>query len=52
MAEDTTVVTQTDLTPEAFLADRERFWHTFTQFTTVVVVLVVILLILMRIFLL
>jgi hypothetical protein len=52
MAEQTTVVTQPDVTPEAFLADRERFWHTFTGLIALAVVLTVITLVLMAIFLL
>lgn len=39
-------------TPEAFLADRQRFWSSFTHFTLVSVIFVVLLLVLMAIFLL
>ena len=39
-------------TPEEFLADRERFWNGFTQFTLWSTVSLVILLILMAVFLL
>jgi hypothetical protein len=39
-------------TPEAFLADRQRFWSGFTHFTLGCVIFVVVLLILMAIFLL
>lgn len=58
MAEQTTVVTQTTTvatgaeTPDAFLADRERFWTSFTRFTTGTVVVVVVVLVLMALFLL
>lgn len=38
-------------TPEAFLADRQRFWSGFTHFTLGVVIAIVILLVLMAIFL-
>jgi hypothetical protein len=38
-------------TPEAFLADRQRFWSGFTHFTLGSVICIVILLILMAIFL-
>ena len=41
MDEQTTVVTQA-VTPEAFLADRQRFWMSFTRFMTYVAVLVVL----------
>ncbi len=51
MADQTTVATTTE-TPDAFLADRERFWGSFTRFTMIAVTAVVILLILMAIFLL
>jgi hypothetical protein len=46
----TTVVTQT-VTPDAFLADRQRFWMSFTRFTTYIAILVVLVLVLMRLFL-
>ena len=39
-------------TPEAFLADRERFWSGFTHFTLGCVIFVVLVLVLMAIFLL
>jgi hypothetical protein len=51
MAEETTVVTETEK-PEAFYADRERFWHTFTQFIVIAIVVTIIALVGMRIFLL
>ncbi|HTI82850.1 MAG TPA: hypothetical protein VL614_20550 [Acetobacteraceae bacterium] len=44
-------VTQEE-TPEAFLADRERFWSGFTHFTLGSTIFIVVLLILMAIFLL
>jgi len=40
------------LTPDAFLADRMRFWGEFTHFVLVCVVGVVVLLILLAFFLL
>jgi hypothetical protein len=46
--EPTTVVTGAE-TPEAFLADRQRFWVGFTRFTVAVVALVVFVLIVMAI---
>ena len=39
-------------TPEAFLADRQRFWNGFTHFTLGVVICLIILLVGMAIFLL
>jgi hypothetical protein len=39
-------------TPEAFLADRQNFWHGFTMFTLVSVIVVVLILVGMAIFLL
>ncbi len=39
-------------TPEAFLADRQRFWSGFTHFTLGSVISVIVLLVLMAIFLL
>lgn len=39
------------LTEDAFIADRQRFWGSFTHATTFAVVAMVILLILMTIFL-
>ncbi len=50
MAEQTTIVTGAE-TPEAFLADRQRFWDGFTQFTKFSVIAIAILLILMYLFL-
>ena len=47
-------MTQTNpapLTEDAFVADRQRFWGSFTHATTFAVVAMVILLILMAIFL-
>lgn len=38
-------------TPEAFLADRQRFWDGFTHFTLGSTIAIIILLILMAIFL-
>jgi hypothetical protein len=38
-------------TPEAFLADRQRFWSSFTHFTLGSVIFIVIVLVLMAIFL-
>ncbi len=46
-----TRTTQAPLTEDAFLADRQRFWASFTSFTTGSVIAVVVLLILMAIFL-
>jgi hypothetical protein len=51
MAEQTTITTREE-TPEAFLADRQRFWTMFTQFTFFAVAAVIILLILLWWFLL
>jgi hypothetical protein len=39
-------------TPEAFLADRQRFWNSFTSFTFWSVIAIVILLVGMAVFLL
>jgi hypothetical protein len=39
-------------TPEAFLADRQRFWNSFTHFTLGSVVVAVLVLVGMAIFLL
>ena len=39
------------LTEDAFLADRQRFWGSFTTFTLVSVIFLVVLLVLMAIFL-
>jgi hypothetical protein len=38
-------------TPEAFLADRQKFWASFTSFTTGSVIFLVLLLALMGLFL-
>jgi hypothetical protein len=46
----TTIATPT-VTPDAFLADRQRFWMSFTRFATYVALLVVLILVLMRLFL-
>ena len=39
-------------TPEAFLADRQRFWNGFTHFTLWTVICIVVLLVGMAVFLL
>ncbi len=39
-------------TPEAFLADRQSFWNSFTKFTLGCVIFIVLLLVGMAIFLL
>ena len=52
MAEQTTTITTPVVTPEAFLAERQKFWSSFTSFTTRVVVFLAVLLILMKLFLL
>ncbi|HLY90326.1 MAG TPA: hypothetical protein VKQ27_15195 [Acetobacteraceae bacterium] len=39
-------------TPDAFLADRQRFWSGFTHFTLGCTIFIVVLLVLMAIFLL
>jgi hypothetical protein len=39
-------------TPEAFLADRQRFWASFTHFTLGSVIFIIVLLVLMAVFLL
>jgi hypothetical protein len=39
-------------TPEAFLADRQRFWSGFTNFTLGSVIFIIVVLVLMAIFLL
>ncbi len=39
-------------TPEAFLADRQRFWSGFTHFTLASLIFVVAVLVLMALFLL
>lgn len=50
MDEQSTVVTEA-VTPDAFLADRQRFWLSFTRFATYVAILVALILIGMRLFL-
>jgi len=50
MAEQSTIFTGPD-TPEAFLADRQRAFQGFVQFTTICSIFLVILLSLMGIFL-
>lgn len=52
MADQTTTITSQTETPEAFFADRERFWHTFMGLVASAVVLTAIGLILLGIFLL
>ena len=56
MAEHSTLATQpaghAPETPEAFLADRQRFWSGFTHFTLASLIFVVALLVLMALFLL
>jgi hypothetical protein len=39
-------------TPDAFVADHQRFWNGFTHFTLGTVIFIVVLLILMAVFLL
>jgi hypothetical protein len=39
-------------TPDAFVADRQRFWNSFTSFTLGSVIFIVLLLIAMAVFLL
>jgi hypothetical protein len=39
-------------TPEAFLADRQRFWDSWTHFTLGSVIAIIVLLVLMALFLL
>jgi hypothetical protein len=39
-------------TPDAFLADRQRFWHGFTNFTLGGVIFMIVLLVAMAVFLL
>lgn len=52
MANTTTTVTQTGpAASEAFVADRQAFWGSFTRFVTMGAVAVVVLLILMAFFL-
>jgi hypothetical protein len=50
MADQTTVITGAE-TPEAFVADRQAFWVSWTHFVTGTTIGVVILLILMAVFL-
>ncbi len=52
MAEHQTTVFRGPETPEAFLADRQRFWHAWTSFTLGSVIFLVLLLIGMAVFLL
>jgi hypothetical protein len=52
MAEHQTTVFRGPETPEAFLADRQRFWDAWTHFTTAAVVFLVVLLVAMAVFLL
>jgi hypothetical protein len=52
MSQPTTTPTAPVETPEAFLADRQRFWNGFTHFTEGSVIFIVILLVLMAFFLL
>ena len=55
MAEHSTLATQPAAhapeTPEAFLADRQRFWSGFTHFTLASLITVVVVLVLMAVFL-
>jgi hypothetical protein len=51
MAEQATIIAEA-LTPEAFFADRQRFWHTFMGLVAAAVIAVIILLLLMAFFLL
>ncbi len=50
MADETTIVTGAE-TPEAFVADRQQFWVSFTHFVMGSAIGIAILLILMAIFL-
>ncbi|MBV9654664.1 MAG: aa3-type cytochrome c oxidase subunit IV [Acetobacteraceae bacterium] len=50
MDEQSTVVTQA-VTPDAFLADRQRFWMSFTRFVTYAAIVVAVILVGMRLFL-
>jgi heme/copper-type cytochrome/quinol oxidase subunit 2 len=43
--------TPAPLTEDAFLADRQRFWGGFTNFTLISLITVVVILVLMTIFL-
>lgn len=52
MADPETRPTQGASIDEAFVADRQRFWSSFTSFTVYAVVAVVVLLIMMAVFLL
>jgi hypothetical protein len=52
MADQHTTVFRGPETPEAFLADRQRFWSSWTHFTLGSVILVVVVLVLMALFLL
>lgn len=52
MAEQTTTIVTQAVTPDAFLADRQRFWMSFTRFVGYVAGFIVLALILMRLVLL
>jgi len=52
MAEHHSTVFHGPETPEAFLADRQRFWEAWTHFTLGSVIFLVVLLIAMAVFLL
>ena len=52
MSQPTTTPTAPVETPEAFLADRQRFWNGFTHFTLAMVIFIVLLLVGMAVFLL
>lgn len=51
MAEQHTTVFRGPETPEAFLADRQRFWDSWTHFTLGSVIFIILLLIAMAVFL-
>ena len=51
MADTLPSTTPAPLTEDAFLADRQRFWGSFTHFTLVSVIFLVVLIVLMAIFL-
>lgn len=52
MAQTSSSTSGAPVTEDAFLADRQKFWSSFTGFTTGSVIAVVALLVLMAIFLL
>ena len=52
MAEHQTTVFRGPETPEAFLADRQRFWESWTHFTLGSIIFLVLLLVAMAVFLL